>query len=72
MWTNFAKDLTPTVGETVSDELAGVDWEAVDPSGIWKRFLFIDLELEMGEWTEWEERMQFWDDILDEGCSNLY
>ena len=66
MWTNFAKELTPTVRDTPSDDLAGVEWEAVDPAA--RRYLFIDMELEMGEWTEWEERMQFWDDTLEAGC----
>ena len=66
MWTNFAKHLTPTVMESESVDLAGVEWETVDPAD--KRVLFIDTDLEMGVQTEWEERMLFWDDILEEGC----
>ena len=66
MWTNFAKHLTPTVMESESVDLAGVEWETVDPAD--KRVLIIDNDLEMGVQTEWEERMLFWDNILEEGC----
>ena len=66
MWTHFAKHLTPTLMESESVDLAGVKWETVDPAD--KRVLRVDTELEMGVQTVWEERMAFWDDILQEGC----
>ena len=67
MWTNFVKFLDPTP-EQNSEYLDDVKWDAVTPEH--HKYMKIDTELRMEMTQEYQDRMQFWKNTLEE-CKHL-